>query len=298
MPWLRFSLNVRADEAPRFEQALLEAGAVSVTLEDAADQPVYEPAPGTTPLWNHTRVVGLFEADTDADAVVQALCAVLHVATLPPYQVETLEDREWVRAWMDDFRPMRFGSRLWVVPSGYEAPDPQGVNILLDPGLAFGTGTHPTTALCLEWLDAHPPLGKLVVDYGCGSGILGIAALKSGARHVWAVDNDPQALVATEDNAQKNGIALSDLYPCEPDQLPPLAADLILANILAEPLIALAPHLAGLTAPGGCIVLSGILESQADQVRQTYAAWFDMAAPTVREGWVRLEGKRRTTGTD
>lgn len=293
MPWLQFSIDTREDETERLEQALLDAGAVSVTLEDAADQPVYEPAVGTTPLWRQTRVVGLFEADADPDAIEQSLRTALGQAELPPHRAERLEDREWVRAWMDDFHPMRFGQRLWIVPSGYEPPDPQGINILLDPGLAFGTGTHPTTALCLEWLDAHPPQDQLVIDYGCGSGILAIAALKLGARHVWAIDNDPQALLATEDNAEKNGIPSRNLYPCEPDQLPPLSVDLLLANILAEPLITLAPHFAELVRPGGQIVLSGILEPQVDEVLQVYLAWFEMDAPLLREGWARLMGNRR-----
>lgn len=293
MPWLRFSIVAREDEAARLEQALLDAGALSVTLEDAADQPVYEPVRGTTPIWNQTRVVGLFEDDADVAGIERALRAGLNRDTLPPCEAEVLEDREWARVWMDDFHPMRFGEHLWIVPSGYEPPDPQGVNILLDPGLAFGTGTHPTTALCLEWLDAHPPKGELVIDYGCGSGILAIAALKLGARHAWAIDNDPQALLATEDNAEKNAIPPGNLYPCEPDQLPPLAAELLLANILAEPLISLAPRFAEITAPGARIVLSGILEAQAEEVRQAYTDWFEMDAPALREGWVRLEGRRK-----
>jgi ribosomal protein L11 methyltransferase len=193
---------------------------------------------------------------------------------------------------MDEYHPMRFGQHLWIVPSWSEPPAPEAVNILLDPGLAFGTGIHPTTALCLEWLDAHPPTGKLVVDYGCGSGVLAIAALRLGARHAWAVDIDPQALTATEDNADKNGIAAGNLYTAGPDGLPPMQADLVMANILAGPLVELAPELTQLLAPGGRLLLSGILAEQADEVRRAYPE-IDWQAHSEREQWACLAGQRK-----
>lgn len=194
---------------------------------------------------------------------------------------------------MDDFRPMRFGQRLWICPSWDEPPAGDAISILLDPGLAFGTGTHPTTALCLEWLDAHPPAGLEVIDYGSGSGILAVAALKLGAARVTAVDIDPQALTATRDNAARNGVDDARLHVDYPEALGETTADLVLANILAGPLVELAPAMAGRVRPGGAIVLSGILREQADTVRQAYTAWFDMDPPAFREDWTRLTGRRR-----
>ncbi len=290
MPWLQLKIDVPAAQAERIETLMEEAGAEAVSLEDARDQPLYEPPPGATPLWADTRVVGLFPAEADAEAIAGTLSAAL--GDLPPHSFETLDDQDWTRAWMDRFQPMRFGEHLWICPSWCPPPDPEGVNILLDPGLAFGTGTHPTTALCLEWLDAHPPAGKLVVDYGCGSGILAIAAAKLGARHLWAVDNDPQALEASEANAEHNEIPARNFYTALPEDLPPLQAEVLLANILAEPLITLAPTFAELVEPGGELVLSGILADQAERVAAAYAPWFRMEPPATREEWVRLAGRR------
>ncbi len=292
MPWLQLSLDAADYDPDWLGDQLSAAGAVSVTLQDAADQPVYEPPPGATPLWSQTRVVGLFDADADMAEVQALLRAVLVRDDLPGCRIETIEDRDWVRAWMDDFHPMRFGARLWVCPSNQAPPEPQAVNILLDPGLAFGTGTHPTTALCLEWLDAHPPRAASVVDYGCGSGILAIAAALLGAREVLAVDIDPQALLATAQNAQANAVAAA-IQVDAPDQLPLRHYDLILANILAGPLQALAPRFAALLRPGGTVVLAGLLDAQADEVAQAYIPWFDLKPKTVRAGWARLVGLRK-----
>lgn len=268
-----------------------ECGALSVTLQDAADQPLFEPPPGATPLWSQVRVTALFEAGADVSRIEAALTNRFGADCVERLQIESLDDRDWVRAWMDGYAPMRFGEKLWIVPTGFEAPDPEGVNLLLDPGLAFGTGTHPTTALCLEWLDAHPPVDQVVIDYGCGSGILGIAALKLGAREVWAVDNDPQALTATQDNAERNGVA-GRVKTCLPQHFPGVQADLLLANILANPLIELAPRFAGFVRPGAGLVLSGILAEQAESVRVAYTAAFTMHPPVQREDWVRLVGVR------
>lgn len=292
MPWLQLILETDADSAPALSDLLSEAGALAVTLEDDADQPLYEPPPGATPLWRATRVVGLFEQESDVEQIVAAIAAAWAPRELPPWRVERVEDREWSREWMDSFRPMQFGRRLWIVPSWSEAPESEAVNILLDPGLAFGTGTHPTTRLCLEWLDQHAPADAQVVDYGCGSGILAIAAAKLGACQVWAVDNDPQALLATRENAARNEV-VERILTALPDQMPESRNDVLIANILAEPLIALALRFAFLVRPGGQLVLSGILPEQAEPVLSAYLDWFDMAPAFECDGWVRLEGRRK-----
>ncbi len=292
MPWLQLELEASPDSAEQLSELLHSAGAGAVTFQDAADQPLFEPPPGTTPLWNTTRVVGLFEADSDIPAILAYLQQQLEPEPLPPWYVNPLEDRDWVRAWMDNFQPMRFGERLWICPTGYNPPEPQAVNILLDPGLAFGTGTHPTTAMCLRWLDAHPPEGLEVIDYGCGSGILAIAACKLGALHVSGVDTDPQALLATHDNAEKNQVSnCIDAYlPADFHAHP---VPLLLANILAGPLQSLAPRLSELVKPAGHIVLSGILAEQAETVMQSYQGNFDIQLVAQQEDWVCLAGQRR-----
>jgi len=291
MPWQELTLRLAREQLEAAESLLLAAGAVSVTYRDAEDQPVLEPAPGETPLWDQVLVTGLFEADADLATLTALIRAQL--PALQALDTRQVEDQDWERAWMDDFRPMRFGQRLWICPSWDEPPAGDAISILLDPGLAFGTGTHPTTALCLEWLDAHPPAGLEVIDYGSGSGILAVAALKLGAARVTAVDIDPQALTATRDNAARNGVDDARLHVDYPEALGETTADLVLANILAGPLVELAPAMAGRVRPGGAIVLSGILREHADTVRQAYTAWFDMDPPAFREDWTRLTGRRR-----
>ncbi len=291
MPWLQLILETDAAGADRLSEQLSEAGAAAVTLNDSADQPLFEPLPGATPLWSHTRVIGLFPAGTDMDALVGSLVREYAPQPLPPHRVELLEDQDWTRAWMDTFKPMRFGERLWIVPSWCEPPNPDGVNILLDPGLAFGTGTHATTRLCLEWLDGQALNGKEVLDYGCGSGILAIAAAKLGASHIRAVDIDPQALVATADNAARNR-SEARIEPLLPEQLLPIPVDVLTANILAKPLIELAPSLSALVRPGGAMVLSGILPDQADAVAAAYRPAFEIGPSAEHDGWVRLSGTR------
>ena len=294
MNWIQISLEASDKKhIEPLEDALLAVGAMSVTLQDAADQPLLEPGPGETPVWNQTRVIGLFGADHDPDAIAGQLKIILGADTLPGFRADPLEDRDWTRAWMDNFKPMSFGKRLWIIPDGFETPDPAAVNLRLDPGLAFGTGTHPTTALCLQWLDEHDISNQDIVDYGCGSGVLAIAALLLGARHACCVDNDPQALQATRDNAIKNNVE-TRVDDWLPEQAPNCTADLVLANILAGPLRQLAPTLAGLTRPGGTLILSGILEDQADELSDTYRQWFDMKPAVTMEDWVRLEGRRKT----
>ncbi|MBV7563529.1 50S ribosomal protein L11 methyltransferase [Pseudomonas sp. sia0905] len=292
MPWLQLRLAITPEQAPTYEDALLEVGAVSVTFMDAEDQPIFEPDLGTTPLWSHTHLLALFEADTDADALVAHL-QLLTDGDLPEHQIEHIEDQDWERSWMDGFAPMRFGQRLWIVPSWHEAPQPDAVNLLLDPGLAFGTGTHPTTSLCLQWLDAQPLEGCSVLDFGCGSGILAIAALLLGAPRAVGTDIDPQALEASRDNAQRNGIADERFPVYLPADLPQEPADVVVANILAGPLVSLAPQITSLVKHGGRLALSGILAEQADEVRAAYAADFELDPTAVQDGWVRISGIRR-----
>jgi len=290
--WIELKLALGNLDPEKVEEALLGAGALSVTLEDAGDEPLYEPDPLKPPLWSDTRLTALFAADADLDAVKAFLLAALKLPELPAHRVEPLEDRDWAREWLKDFKPMRFGRRLWVCPTGYAPPDPAAVNLLLDPGLAFGTGTHATTALCLEWLDGAALTGREVIDYGCGSGILAIAAARLGAKRVQAVDNDPQALTATRDNAARNGVeGLIDVFM--PESFPAQAADVLLANILAGPLMQLAPRLAALVKPGGALVLSGILESQEAELRAAYEPRFEAFVTAKREDWLRITAVRK-----
>lgn len=292
MPWLQLTIESSPADAERISDALGGLGATAVTLQDGADQPLYEPPPGETPLWSATRVIGLFAAEADMAAITTQLAAQLKMDELPAWRVSPLEDKDWEREWMDNFQPMRFGKRLWVVPSWHTAPDHDAINILLDPGLAFGTGTHPTTALCLQWLDEHGAGHPEVIDYGCGSGILAVAALKLGAGHAWAVDNDPQALIASRNNAAKNAVT-ARLDAIAPARLPEQPVPLLLANILAQPLLELAEKFASLVEPGGHIVLSGILEHQAADISRHYAQWFDMDPAAQQEEWIRLSGRRK-----
>ncbi len=292
MPWLQVRLAISPEQAETYEDALLSVGAVSVTFMDAEDQPIYEPDLGTTPLWSRTHLLALFEADVD-EADLLAHLTLLTGGTLPDHHVERIEDQDWERSWMDNFHPMRFGQRLWIVPSWHEAPQPDAVNLLLDPGLAFGTGTHPTTALCLEWLDGQELNGVNVLDFGCGSGILAIAALLLGAKQAVGTDIDPQALEASRDNAGRNGIdpALFPLYL--PEHLPQVQAEVVVANILAGPLVQLAPQITALVESNGRLALSGILAEQAEEVRAAYADAFELDPTAEKDGWVRISGRRR-----
>lgn len=294
MPFLQLTLALGKADPQRVEEALFALGALSVTLEDAADDPILEPAPGALPLWPTVNIKALFAAEADAAAIFAALQTQWHIA-LPPHHHEYLADRHWEREWLKDFHAMRFGRRLWICPDGQRPEDADAVVVDLDPGLAFGTGTHPTTALCLQWLDAHAPLPATLIDYGCGSGILAIAALKLGAQQVHGVDIDPQALLASRDNAERNGVSHELTLSLTDEQLQPAAV--LLANILAGPLATLAPRLAALTAAHGCIVLSGVLAEQAPAVQNCYAAWFDMEPIVLQGDWARLSGKKRASGT-
>ncbi len=292
MPWLQLRLAITPEQAEPMEDLLLGLGAVSVTFMDAEDQPIFEPDLGTTPLWQHTHLLALFEADTERQPLLDLLQQ-LWQQPLPEYQFEDIADQDWERSWMDNFQPMRFGRRLWIVPSWHEAPDSQAVNLLLDPGLAFGTGTHPTTALCLEWLDGQDVRGLNAIDFGCGSGILAIAALLLGAERVTGTDIDPQALEASRDNARRNGIA-DERFPLYlPEAMPAEPADLLLANILAGPLVSLAPQLISLVRPGGRIALSGILAEQTEEILAAYRDAFELDPVAEKDGWIRVTGVRR-----
>lgn len=287
--WQQLKIAAGPESAEVIEDALLTLGAAAVTFEDAADQPLYEPPRGELPLWQQTRVTALFDADCDTSLIMAALSNELGWSQLPSHQSEILEDRDWVRAWMDDFKPIKFGQRLAICPSWHTPEDDGMTHIMLDPGLAFGTGTHPTTALCLQWLDGVDCDNQLVIDYGCGSGILGLAALLLGAKQLIAVDNDPQALQATADNCDRNQIDSQRVSCHLPEQTPQnVQAPLVLANILAGPLQSLAPVLSKLTQSGGDLVLSGILETQCDAVYDAYSADFERVDTRLKDGWARL----------
>lgn len=288
--WRQIAVTVDESWAEPLSDFFSELGAVSVGFEDAGDQPLFEPKPGETPLWRRTRVAALFGEEADTEAVRSALIAAFG-GRFSDWESTEVADQVWERAWLAHFRPMAFGRRLWICPSGFEPPAPAAVNVWLDPGLAFGTGTHPTTALCLEWLDGQDLNGRTVIDYGCGSGILAVAALKLGAAIGYGIDIDPQALTASADNARKNGVD-ARLKLGYPRDFPEVRADVVVANILAGPLAELAADLTRHLLPGGRLALSGILAGQADAVRGAYQSWIEFEPARVKEDWVLLTGKK------
>ena len=293
MPWIQIKINTTGAHAEELGDALIEHGAVSVTFQDTHDNPVFEPLPGETRLWGDTDVIGLFDAETDMHDVVAGLQFHPLLGEGFHHKIEQIEDKHWEREWMDNFHPMRFGNRLWICPSWRDVPDPSAVNVMLDPGLAFGTGTHPTTALCLAWLDGLDLQGKTVIDFGCGSGILAIAALKLGAAQAIGIDIDPQAIQASRDNAERNGVS-ERLSLYLPHQQPEnLSADVVVANILAGPLRELSPLISVLPKQGGHLGLSGVLASQADSVCEAYADKFALDPVAEKEEWCRITGIRR-----
>lgn len=287
MPWLQIKINSTRPQAEPIEDALLAAGAVSVTLQDDADQPILEPALGKTPLWDATRITGLFDAEIDTSATTALIEHTLN-EPLPSFHWEQLEDKDWEREWMKNYHPIQCGDNLWICPSWVEPPAPEAVNLMLDPGLAFGTGTHPTTFLCMQWIAQQSLKGLSLVDYGCGSGILGIACLLLGANNVIGVDIDPQALIATRDNASRNKLPADAMPVFLPGDCPTTQVDIVMANILAGPLTELAPTLSQLTRRGGQLCLSGILASQANTVMAAYRPWFEFDPIAQQEEWVRL----------
>lgn len=290
--WMQLSATVDESDADALSEWFIAQGALSTSMDDAGDQPLFEPPPGQTPLWQKTRVTGLFEGDVDEPALAASAQHQFGQKILT-WKSQGLADQVWERAWEEHFKPMRFGRRLWICPTGHTPPEPSAVNVLLDPGLAFGTGTHPTTALCLEWLDGLDLEGQTVLDYGCGSGILAVAALKLGARFAGGVDIDPQALTASMDNALKNGVEERLVLGYPKDSLIG-ASDVVVANILAGPLVTLATDILGRLRVGGQLALSGILIDQADQVREAYAAQVDFAPLRQREDWAALVGVKRS----
>jgi ribosomal protein L11 methyltransferase len=296
MAWVEISLSVSRDEAEAAELALSAQGALAITFEDEADVPVLEPAVGTAPLWPVVQIRGLFEHAADRSSILSCLLASKIISRPDAITWREVADQDWERAWMDRFQPMQFGQKLWIVPSGMQGPaDPTALQLKLDPGLAFGTGTHPTTELCLEWIDGMDFHDLRVLDFGCGSGVLGIAAALKGAASVCSVDNDPQALLATADNAARNGVEARIqcwLPRAWAGDRPAETYDVILANILAGPLIELAPLLSHRLNRGAHIVLSGILENQADEVAAAYFASCGELQRKQREEWLRLDGRR------
>lgn len=298
MPFLELSLTARIEQQPRAEEALEDLGALSITLRDADaetpdEQAIFEPGVGELPLWPTITLNALFDEGADRRGLAAALGELLPWVEPDQLDFRVVEDQDWERVWMDQYQPMSFGRRLWIYPWNIEPPaDDERVVVRLDPGLAFGSGTHPTTALCLEWLDGLDLAGKSVIDYGCGSGILAIAALKLGAAHAVGVDNDPQALLASRDNAGRNGVA-ERLDVHLPGDEPKAAADVFVANILAGPLGELAPVFAAAAKPGAPFAISGILDGQQDELLARYAEWFDALRVDTHDGWVRISGTRR-----
>ncbi len=297
MPWLSLVVTSDAEHAETLSEAFLQMGALSVDLLDADagtpdEEAVFgepgEPSPG---VWQHNLVSALFDGDRDVVEILRNASAIAGLGKIPEHHIETLDDRDWVRLTQSQFEPIRISSRLWIVPTWHTASDPNAINIALDPGLAFGTGSHPTTRLCLRWLDSNLQGGENVLDYGCGSGILSIAAIKLGAAHAVGVDVDLQAVISSQDNAIANQAGNVQFYL--PDDAPRSTYDLVVANILTNPLRVLAPLLANATRPGGQIVLSGILEEQAQDVMNIYQHWFDLNIPIFEDGWSCLSGRKR-----
>lgn len=298
MPFLELSLRCRAADETRLETALEDLGALSVSLLDAADaeneKAILEPGVGELPLWPEITLLALFAEGTHEALLLHALEAYDPKLDLSSASFRVVEDQDWERAWMDQFAPMRFGERTWIVPWNLETPTEAagGAIVRLDPGLAFGSGTHPTTALCLQWLDSLDLRDKAVLDFGCGSGILALAALKLGAAKAVGVDNDPQALAASMDNAERNGVG-DRLQVFAPENEPAAQYPIVVANILASALDALAEVLAARVAPGGVIALSGILHGQEDALIARYATWFEALEAARLDDWMRITGTRR-----
>lgn len=287
--WKQVTLIANGDKAEEISDILFFLDAVSVTYQDAKDDPILEPLPGEQRVWPNTKVIGLFEKGTDTAPVVSYLQHLY--GDNFPIVAHDLEDQDWVRAWMDNFKPIKCGKNLWITPSWCETQD--GINVILDPGLAFGTGTHPTTFLCLGFLDSLENLSeKEVLDYGCGSGILAISALKLGAKKAYGVDIDPQALIASKDNAQRNQVEDKlELFDGASKQIP--QCSIVVANILAGPLAQLEPNIAALCQSQGKLALSGILESQAQEVIDAYSKDFDIEYTKVKDGWVLIVATRK-----
>jgi len=297
MPWIQAVVEISAQQSDDIEDLLMAIGAQAVTMRDGANQPIYEPPLGTTPLWDKVTLVALFDAEQPLAFQMEQLSALYeseYGQAFPQYKLELVEDKDWIREWMDTFKPMPFGKRLWICPSWLEPEDPSAVNLKLDPGLAFGTGTHPTTALCLKWLDGQKIENKTIVDFGCGSGILGIAAMLLGAKSLVGIDIDPQAILASDENTERNDIRKDKVAFFLPEDAPATQADLVLANILAGPLVELKDAILSYLLPGGQLVLSGILASQAQEVADAYSQACTIVGITEEDGWVRIDATRHS----
>tara|TARA_B110000858_G_C17801291_1_gene475448 strand:+ start:144 stop:1040 length:897 start_codon:yes stop_codon:yes gene_type:complete len=296
MTWQQLRVQVRSDKIEPLEKLLLDYGGLSISYLDAEDQPVFQKAPGSTPLWDRVDLVCLFEQEANLDGLLFLLRQHPAIEDKGTLSLEALEDQAWERSWMADFKARQVGERLWVCPSWQEPPKPNAINIMLDPGLAFGSGSHATTSMCLQWLEQNTHDDSVVIDYGCGSGILAIAAALLGAPRVIAVDNDPQAITATIENAKRNHIPEGVIETYLPEQLPSdrtsLRADVLVANILAEPLMQLAENFSHLVKPTGHIALSGLLAEQADELLEHYSSWFEMEQAVLSEEWARISGSR------
>ena len=296
MAWQQLKLQARSDQIDSLEKMLLDYGGLSISYLDAKDQAIFQKTPGSTPLWDLVDLVCLFEKEKNLNGLLFLLQQHIAIKNKESLTLEVLEDQAWERSWMSDFKAMQFGKRLWVCPSWQKPPEPNAINIMLDPGLAFGSGSHATTSMCLKWLEKNTRDDSTVIDYGCGSGILAIAAALLGAPRVIAVDNDPQAITATIENARRNNISAGIIETFLPDQLPnnmlALQSDILVANILAEPLLQLAENLSHLVKPKGKIALSGLLAEQADELLEHYGSWFKMGEAVMTEEWVRLSGIR------
>ncbi len=299
MSWTQFVMDLDGLDPDAAEDVLLRFGAQSVTLTDAADESLLEPAPGEAPLWRDTRISALFAADADLSALKSTLLDEFALEQLPKHRIETLDDRDWEREWLSDFRPMRFGRRLWICPGGMHTDQRDAVVVRLDPGLAFGTGTHPTTSLCLEWLDAMDLENATVLDYGCGSGVLAISALKLGARSATAMDIDPQAVLATRDNADRNSVADS-IDVLVSDAAIEGRFDVVVANILAGPLVEHVRCITSRLSEGGKLALSGVLSEQVLDIMHAYKPWIRFEKPVLRDqdgqSWALLSGTRIQAG--
>jgi ribosomal protein L11 methyltransferase len=293
MPWNEFYIATTDTNANELSDELSSLGAVAITFQDAGNQPIFEPAPETPRLWRETILIALFEQDAPIDPILDFLATKQSEQRLSHFHQQLLEDEDWERRCLEGFKAICCGQRLWICPSWQTPPDPNAVNVILDPGLAFGTGTHATTRLCLEWLDANFKKDETIIDYGCGSGILAIAALKLGAKKAYAIDNDPQALEATLDNSVRNNLDANTLIAELPNYSIPEKADVLIANILAGPLVELAKNLANLVKPNGKIILSGILDSQITEVEDAYKPWFLLEKPLKSAEWVRLTGTKK-----
>lgn len=306
MSWTEIVIEIALAHAEALSDALMEAGALSVSVEDAdlgtdAEQPLFG-EPGMEPkeaAWEHSRVVALTEVDADQSAIVAAATRAIGLSSALPFTLRAVAEQDWVRLTQSQFAPIHIGKHIWVVPSWHEAPDPAGLILELDPGLAFGTGSHPTTRLCMEWLEAHPAPGQSVLDYGCGSGILALVAKKMGAQHVSGVDIDPQAIESARDNARRNSCAVDYYLPDAFAQSSHAEQrfDIVVANILSSPLIVMAPMLSGRVAAGGALILSGVLARQAQDVIAAYAPFITLGVWAEQEGWVALHGRLGSANT-